>query len=318
MANDSYIDLTYLALLAFLVSGIVVVSEFPVTGYVVQTGEKAVQNTGSAIISAADKATNDLLYNARIYIYDAKGGPLKNSGTGQGEAVFTNLKAGVYSASATAAGYKAGRGTFRIVAGSETRLLITMVKIAKESTPAGTGSVKINVIDKATRGRLSAIVAMYGERGRLVESRQTANGVAGFSLGAGSYSFVVRAAGYRDKRDTFRIAGGARIETTVEMENMSTSPTAQPSSAGLARFRVIDRSTNQSVSGAKVYVYDARGQFVGRNETAQAGSGIVVFGSLRAGVYSAWTTASGYKAERTSSFRVAGNSESAVTVSLRK
>ncbi len=261
--------------------------------------------TGSARITVADSKTDEPL-NAEIDMYDARGQAVQRKRTESGAAVFTELEAGAYYAWARASGYMTGKERVSVKAGEES---LAAMKLGK--TISG-GTVKVSVIDNATKMPLNAEVEMQNAKGQFVESKKTANGLAVFTgLRPGVYRAWASAAGYVSDNQIFRMSAEAESVVTIGLGKAA-------SNEGSARFSVADNSTRQPVGNAKVYVYDSRGQFVASGQSSAAGNGIVVFSGLKAGVYSAWTAATGYRDTRTAAFRVTAGTETTVSVFLGK
>ncbi len=157
MTKGAVEGLTYLALLAFIISGIVVVSESPLTGKAVGSLSIMAPGTGSVKISVTDKATGGLV-NARVSIYS--GTRLVASGNTRGDLAKFSLQAGSYAASVSAYGYKPGTGTVTVEAGAVTDVIISLQKTSASGTggsgttptptPTGTSVPKPTVTPKPT------------------------------------------------------------------------------------------------------------------------------------------------------------------------
>ena len=99
------------------------------TGISVNVGEIVVER-GSMKISVYDNNSQTILYNAKVSVYDEKGGYIGTKYTSGGAAGFYDLPVGTYTALAEADGYESAKKEFKIIANEGLYLTIYLTKQA--------------------------------------------------------------------------------------------------------------------------------------------------------------------------------------------
>ncbi|MBI5228960.1 carboxypeptidase regulatory-like domain-containing protein [Candidatus Micrarchaeota archaeon] len=216
---------------------------------------REIRASGSIKITVVEYAgsenTSKILYNAVVSVYDWQNNLVGTRDTSGGAAVFNDLPAGDYLASASAPGYRPAKAPFKIASGDRGYLTIALNK-----SVYNTGSINITIVERNNRmceippkpavgctpdsnciisesincasvERIlyNARVSVYDWMNNLVGTKNTSSGAAVFyDLPVGYYVASASAPGHLPAKSRFRIEPGIMGYLKIALEKSPEPP----------------------------------------------------------------------------------------------